>query len=43
MLFWKCGVLIFSGEAETRGPYRVEYVSLFPYFLYYHKTWDTVS
>ena len=50
--FEKGDVLIFSGEAERSGSYGVEapgsnpiheYDFLFPYFLCYHKSWDTVS
>ena len=49
--FERGGVLIFSGKAERSGSHRVEipgsnpihgYNLLFPYFLCYHKSWDTV-
>ena len=45
------GALIISGKAQTSGSYKVEslgsnqiqgYDFLFPYFLCYHKSWDTV-
>ena len=45
--FWKCGVLIFSSEADTvltPGSSPIHgYGFLFPFFLYYNKSWDTVS
>ena len=52
MCFRGYGVLILSGETERSGSYRVKapgsnlihgYDFLFPYFLCYHKSWDTVS
>ena len=52
MCFRGCGVLIFSGETERSGSYRIDppcsnplhgYDFLFPYFLCYHKSCDSVS